>query len=139
MSTLSIRVRNWCAPSNICFLGYSYQREGTLCTGDRDRGSVLGCSLQINGIHISVPDPNHKFLGLPDPDGSESGSFHHQARLVRKFAQICENNSFMNVRNRCCLNRGKSLRQCEKICEIAFWQKSAKKGACVYVHSMPCT
>jgi hypothetical protein len=39
-----------------------------------------------------------------------------------------ENNSFLNVSHRFCLNRGKSLRQCEEICETAYWQKIRKKG-----------
>jgi hypothetical protein len=51
-----------------------------------------------------------------------------------------ENNSLLNVRNRFCFNRGKSLKQSEEICEIAFWQKIRKTwqahfkspGPCVY-------
>ncbi len=39
-----------------------------------------------------------------------------------------ENNSFLNVRNRFCFNRGKSLKQSEEIGEIAFWQKIRKIG-----------
>jgi hypothetical protein len=40
-----------------------------------------------------------------------------------------ENNSFLKIRNRFCLNRGKSLRQCEEICELHTGKKSAKKGS----------
>jgi hypothetical protein len=39
-----------------------------------------------------------------------------------------ENNSFLNVRNRFYLNKGKSLRKSEEICEIEFWPKIRKKG-----------
>jgi hypothetical protein len=34
----------------------------------------------------------------------------------------------MNVCERFCFNRGKSLKQSEEICEIAFWQKIRKTG-----------
>jgi hypothetical protein len=62
--------------------------------------------------------------------------------LMLKFAQICEfeteNNSFLNVRNRFCFNRGKSLKQREEICEIAFWQKIRKRGQAHFKSPGPC-
>ncbi len=55
--------------------------------------------------------------------------FHQQAVISPKFVSLRpENNSFLYVRNRFCLDRGKSLRQYEEICETAYWQKIRKKG-----------
>jgi hypothetical protein len=55
-------------------------------------------------------------------------SHHHPSSRIYKnspkFVTLRpENNLFLNVRNRFCLNRGKSLRQFEEIYEIAYWQK----------------
>jgi hypothetical protein len=40
-----------------------------------------------------------------------------------------EHNLFLNVRNRFCLNRGKSLKQCEEICETCILTKNPQRRA----------
>jgi hypothetical protein len=52
-----------------------------------------------------------------------------ELRQKSKFVSLTpENNSFLNLRNKFFFNREKSLRQYEKICETAYWQKIRKKG-----------
>jgi hypothetical protein len=107
-------------------ISISYNQSGTVkFTGN----------LYLNSLYIKLETIISSFyvLGLSAVQVSSTGCNQPKFVILRP-----ENNSFLNVRNRFCLITGKSLRQCEEICETAYWQKIRKKGQPHFKSPGPC-